>query len=233
MGVLGHSGVISYRNYDRHQKAAKLEAIPFAADDQLSDYLQTGDILVMKRKWHLQYLPVALNVLLYRHLFDTEFDHVGVILTDKLGKAFVMERSALWGHKVTPFHQRITHSEAELMVLLPLSPRDANLKAESVLRHNAHLDFSSELVAYPSCFLQYGVFKLSSLIGLQPSQFECPNINFVRTVFNDLNARMLPAQTDGVANIELLTDKKVSFATSNDAKKLYMSKSDDVIIRTK
>jgi hypothetical protein len=102
--VVGHTAFVAYQqqtSYSTARKVIQTESTnPFNAastDDLILDQIQSGDIIVFRRKWYLQYLPMALTILAYRQLTSSEFDHLGITLVDKYGKVWLLENTPFQG----------------------------------------------------------------------------------------------------------------------------------------
>lgn len=113
---------------------------PAETNEVLSDALQTGDIVLFKRRWYLNYLPLAAAIVAYRSLTRCEFDHAGVILVDQLGSVWIVERSFLSGLVCRKFPDRLKNSQSELITLIPLLPRDSNLSSDDNEDHSESIN---------------------------------------------------------------------------------------------
>lgn len=91
-------------------------------EEQFMDALGTGDVILFKRAWHDYYFPNFVNVGMYRALSQATFDHAGVIVEDRKGEPFLLEKT-FSGVRLRPYEQRLLRSEAKEIVLVPLKPR--------------------------------------------------------------------------------------------------------------
>jgi hypothetical protein len=161
--VASHSGYVCYRQYT-HQEDVKRKTTatstnnllvkPKSAadttstsqksgptmfpvgttDDLVQDSLQTGDIILFRRKWYYHHLPIAIAIKLYQTLFQSNFDHLGVVVVDpKFGTVYILEKTFLSGVKIRLFSERIAYSESSMIQLIPLLPRDQKIGTKALL----------------------------------------------------------------------------------------------------
>ena len=91
-------------------------------EEQFMDALGTGDVILFKRAWHDYHFPDFVSVGMYRALARATFDHAGVIVEDRKGEPFLLEKT-FSGVRMRPYEQRVLRSEAKEIVLVPLKPR--------------------------------------------------------------------------------------------------------------
>lgn len=166
-----HSATVLLRQVQHDEDVKKQQAILDARpqfmgdfrvgspDDMVMDYVQTGDLVLFQRKWHYHHLPMGVLILLYRKLFDTEYDHVGVVLTDTLGKPYLLENTPYRGMQCRAMSDRIKQSEAEVITLIPFNPRDRQNTSQFLLQQSneerrALIDDENEYIALSKSILK-------------------------------------------------------------------------------
>ncbi|CAN0039485.1 unnamed protein product [Scytosiphon promiscuus] len=111
-----------------------------SADDVLAEELKTGDVLLFSRRW-TQMLPggAALTALKQR-VFDTRFDHAGVVVADRFGTPHVAEVTYT-GIKLRRFDERILRSKCNEIMLIPVNHKCSEESRAKVERHVKGLTF--------------------------------------------------------------------------------------------
>mmetsp|Transcript_32963 Transcript_32963/g.55545 ORF Transcript_32963/g.55545 Transcript_32963/m.55545 type:complete len:269 (-) Transcript_32963:544-1350(-) len=117
--VIGHACLIeAWKNSKRHEPSFAIGS----ADDMVRDSLNTGDLVLFSRPWYKYHLPVAFMIASYKYLFDAEFDHGGVIIINKMGVPYILERTPFMGIQFRPFEQRILRSNSTHILVIPWIP---------------------------------------------------------------------------------------------------------------
>ena len=113
----GHGLFVEWRN-----SIKKLEPSfkTGSADEILVQSAQTGDIIMFSRTWYKYHIPVSFMIYTYKYIFNAEFDHGGIIITDTVGVPRVLENTPFGGLKFRPLEERIRHSDSAHIVVIPL-----------------------------------------------------------------------------------------------------------------
>ncbi|CAM9781084.1 unnamed protein product [Ectocarpus sp. 4 AP-2014] len=113
---------------ERRKAPAEVRFSIGSADDVLTEQLKTGDVLLFSRRWTqmlarrkelsseacLSPAGAALSVM-KRSVFDSRFDHAGVVVADRFGTPHVAEVTCT-GIKLRRFDERILRSKCETNV---------------------------------------------------------------------------------------------------------------------
>lgn len=214
-GLTAHTGVIYYRNAAHHSALDQQIANETATstppewrtggvDDQIKDGLQSGDLLLIRRKWHLQYLPVGLYVLWYRWLTGSDSDHLGVIVKDQYGEPFVAESNP-FGVSIRSYKLRVRHAQSEHVLLHRLIPGQRGPSLDPLLAAPAP---SAEASSFMRFFVQ------SALPSSQP--LLCPNLSFAQTVLATMGIALQARneQKRGVLSLSSITDGQVKLVNA-------------------
>ena len=191
--LLSHSTYVVYKRQQKLENVQFQKENPLAsdfrigtADDLVMDNLQTGDVIIFQRKWYQQHFPVAFLLIIYRYLYGCDYDHVGIVLTDKKGQTYVIENTLFRGVKCRLFSERILYSQAAIITLIPLSPRDLNLSPNALFRAQP------ELLAYPKEFSELSTACARKVLSLAQSSIKddnrliCPNLRFLEFIYSHL-----------------------------------------------
>ena len=103
---------------------------PGDADDMIMDGLRSGDIVLFKRSPLLHYLPTAVYISSFQALHGTEYDHSGVVIIEPNGAPMILETTFGQSVQYRPYAQRILHSKAEQIVLIPVRNRQEETSIE-------------------------------------------------------------------------------------------------------
>lgn len=93
-----------------------------SAEERLLFQLKTGDVVLFDRKWQTTHIPAAILITLYKRIFDTRFDHCGVVVQDNSGVYWLSENTMFGGLKMRPLEARIINSLSEHLVVVPMRP---------------------------------------------------------------------------------------------------------------
>jgi hypothetical protein len=144
--MAGHSGYVVYKRNQSLQVVVEQKSNPLASDfrtgtidDRMMDTLRTGDLVLFQRRWYYHHLPIGLTILLYRYLFNTEFDHVGVIVMDRKGNVGILENTFFNGLQLRNFPDRITYSQSRVINVIPLAPRERVNRAQDLINAGTDL----------------------------------------------------------------------------------------------
>ena len=94
-----------------------------STDDMIFDNLNTGDIILFRRKWYCYHIPTALVILLSQTFQKYEYDHCGVIVQDKYGVPFIFENTPRLGYRLSRLDERIHFSKSSQITVIPMLPR--------------------------------------------------------------------------------------------------------------
>ncbi len=224
--LLGHSGYVFYQRELRNDRIQLQKNNPFlndfrvgTMDDIIMDHLQTGDIILFKRKWYMHYFPVAIALVCYRVLFQCDYDHIGIVLIDKTtGKTYVLENTLFNGVRNRLFSDRISYSQASMITLVPLVPREMKLPVQPLS------NIQPQLLTYPSEFSELlaasrrklfhkyfgGIFTSDSKEKEELQDVLCPNFRFVTLIYRQLGIEISFPTIDGSydANLQYIFDYK-------------------------
>ncbi|KAG5192674.1 hypothetical protein JKP88DRAFT_190919 [Tribonema minus] len=134
--ILALSGWSVYVTQERRKPPANTDFVVGSTDDILADKLKTGDLLLFRRNWALMQPPAAALALAARAVFNTRYDHVGLVIKDRFGVPLVLEVTQL-GLRLRRFDERVSWSRSDEIVALPLRaapPDEARVKAERYAR---------------------------------------------------------------------------------------------------
>lgn len=249
--LAGHSATVALH----HQKklddvnssmALAKEFRPGRVDDVMMDNMQTGDVVMFRRIWYYNYFPAAISILLYRKITGCDFDHLGVVVLDKLGTAWLIER--------TPFHKgavcsrladRLKLSEAEIITMVPILPRPTNPRTFSNVAGIANAvtiseekDNSSEMVGLLKFSLRamWEDLFAKSCQRLNEKANICPNIRLCSEALSQLGIE-LQFERDGDISLEVIENRQVSVRKKGDGvttiKGNIKFAPDDVLLRTR
>jgi hypothetical protein len=199
---------------------------PAETNEVLTDALHTGDIVLFKRKWYLNYLPFAAAIVAYRSITKSEFDHAGVILVDKLGTAWILERSFLSGMVCRKFADRLKYSQSELISLIPLLPRNIYLssvensksKEASINPTNIVAKLLEEGDSNSSELLYLTKFIIKSLIQRSSNPMIGPHVDLMQRFYHQFQIDLLvdkDQSTDKsgekVLDLKLVEERRIKF----------------------
>lgn len=219
-----------------------------ATDDLVMDNLQSGDVLLFRRKWYYHYLPMAAAIVAYRQILQTEYDHLAVVLVDDKGKVFLVENTPYLGMQCRPFEDRIEYSEAELISLQLLLPRERTLP--TTFHHSAAAHHSAGSLSklfntvqyfneFSRLYLYVWRFLVGKIVGLGKSPLQCPNGEVAIAVFKligiQMEASCVGERSEDI-NIKLIETGAIKLKeTTNNSGKLQAVRlsEDNVMIRTR
>ena len=135
VGTIG--GCVYYTKRVRDRREAATEAARRQAlfkgsiDDQMSDTLAAGDILIFDRDCSALHIPMALHCMATKQLLSSSFDHVGIIFNDRKTRLPMVLEALPWqGVKTTPFVERLVHDDASQVMLMKLNVPSVNSHKE-------------------------------------------------------------------------------------------------------
>lgn len=199
--LVGHSGYVIYKKQQSLRIVAEQKSNPLASDfrtgtidDRMMDTLRTGDIVLFQRRWYYHYLPIGLTILLYRYLFDTEFDHIGIIVVDRKGNAGILENTFFNGLQLRNFPDRITYSQSRVINVIPLAPRERPNHAQDLINAGTEMmsqtngEWTDLLLA---CFEKIKV-KYFDLGEKEKTAILCPNLQLLSKIYQPLGLKISP-----------------------------------------
>ena len=84
LGGFLYTGYIEYhRRYPEKNRLAKEFPIG-SADGLIMNSLETGDMVLFSRRWYHYHIPQAIAIKLYQFIYDSEFDHCGIVVNDPI-----------------------------------------------------------------------------------------------------------------------------------------------------
>lgn len=250
-----HSGAVAYRRQSFVEKVDKQKENPLGgefrvgtADDIVMDTLQTGDILLFKRKWYYHYLPMALNIWLYRYITKSEFDHAAVVVVDKFGKVWVVENTPFKGVQCRNFEDRIAYSESQLITLISLQPKERrNLGSRLITKpSNAIRVLPNEFFQTSTFIYNQGRKRLESFLSpkaekkdIDEEEDVCPEVKMVQCIYDEIGMTMILPPTDTTStsssqdtiNVQDILDKKMIVQHASAGKLSYAD--EHILIRTR
>ena len=118
--VLGYSGLVSFhfRGNVPNNEGFEVGSI----EDVVMDGLSTGDIILFRRRWYHYHIPASILIAGEKYLFNSSYNHGGIIIEDKNGKPYILENT-FSGKKLRPYDTRMLSSIAAQIVLIPILPR--------------------------------------------------------------------------------------------------------------
>ncbi|CAM9294214.1 unnamed protein product [Ectocarpus sp. 12 AP-2014] len=154
---------------ERRKAPAEVRFSIGSADDVLTEQLKTGDVLLFSRRW-TQMLPAgaALSVM-KRSVFDSRFDHAGVVVADRFGTPHVAEVTYT-GIKLRRFDERILRSKCNEIMLIPVNFKCSEETRAKVERHVKGLTYR-EPIANTLWIDLLGVLKLKTT---KPGEWDKP-----------------------------------------------------------
>jgi len=124
MSAMAYSAQVEYFSRVRTAAATGARFSPNSGDEIIKNGLQTGDLVFFSRRWYRYHIFEALCIKVTQLLYDSPFDHVGVIVCDQWGTPQVFENRFFKGEVLRPFESRVLHSKAHSVVVVPLLPRN-------------------------------------------------------------------------------------------------------------
>jgi len=115
---------VEYFARERIGAATGARFSPNSGDEIVKNGLATGDLVFFSRRWYRYHIFEALCIKITQILYDSPFDHVGVIVCDQWGEPQVFENRFFKGEVLRPFESRVLHSKAHSVVVVPLLPRN-------------------------------------------------------------------------------------------------------------
>lgn len=208
-----------------------------SADEDIANKLKEGDLLLFKRKWYFQKLPFMPYLPLTHWLHGSDYDHCGLVVMDPLqGIPYVLEVTPFGGSKLRTYEQRVLHTQAALVCILPLSAelsqstRDSLWKyAEAVSTENNASFIDNEcILGYAGLLMTvWNGFVLKVRGAIEGSsgrsgedreskliRYQCPSVELVMNalIHVDLNPRL-----------ERTTKSSEGFSSSDEVKRLSCS----------
>lgn len=262
VSVIGvHTGAVAYRRQQFVSSIEKQKENPLGGefrvgtvDDIVADNLQTGDILLFKRKWFYHYLPMALNILFYQYITESEFDHAGVVVTDKFGKVWVVENTPFKGVQCRTFNERVAYSESQSITLIPLEPIERrNLGSRLITAPSTSIRSLPTEYMQTSSFIYYqGIRYFQSLMSptAEPKDLDeeldvCPQVQMIRRIYDEAGLQLILPPTDTTKktstakngmpmtiNLQDVVDKKVTIRHESSVGELKYPK-EFVLVRTR
>ena len=104
-----------------HAKYDPKKPNPFLED--LADNVSDGDILLFARRWYHHHLPMAILLASYHFIYNTEYDHTGIIIRDEKGVPYVSEIRPFGRPVLRKLEDRIMYSRSHQISLIALYPR--------------------------------------------------------------------------------------------------------------
>lgn len=241
-----HSAIIYNQRSQHHRdvefRMKKEESIEIPAefriggtDDRLIDNMRTGDIFLMRRKWHLQYLPLGLAILLYRNIFDAECDSVGIVAVNKMGEAFLVENTPFQGVKVRPIKDRLRHSESELIVLQDLEPRSRKLDIDQLM-DAVHTKTLVDNAQVPSMLWNYVRYVRYQYLGgaKEREVFRCANMVFLEEALKKVNIDInYDRLNSNIASLKALEDHDVTLQMKGPPPRRLSFPKEETVLRTR
>lgn len=241
----GHSAFVAYHQNNLAKNAVSADTAvdfrPGSTNDMLLDNMNSGDVILIRRKWYYNHLPVALSVLLYRSVTQSEFDHLGVVVLDKFGNPWIVENSPFDGLKCTKMSHRLKANDSELIAMIPLEPRPSKpLTFEKVQNWtNTMTEMDNEvtvLTKFSTSIIWRQLFGKSASVPIEASAAStaglCPNALLFRQNMDMLGIRVrfLVDTENGFASIKTIEDRLVQLKYKDQLNKTKISLSRDYIL---
>lgn len=242
----GHSAFVYYHNSNIAKKAqSEVDFRPGSTNDMMLDFMNSGDIILVRRKWYYNYFPVAVSILLYRAVTQSEFDHLGVVALDKLGNPWIIENTPFEGMKCSKLADQLKGSSSEIMTLVPLMPRpEKPVTIEKVHEWTNRMkempDEVTALTKFSTSVIWQNVFGRNSSVSSRESAEMntglCPNAQLLKENFDQLNIRvnfLVDMETE-YATIKTIEDRQVQLKSKDQRNKTRMFLSPEhVLLQTR
>lgn len=216
---------------------------PAETNEVISDALQTGDIILFKRRWYLNYVPLAAAIVAYRSVTKSEFDHAGVILVDQMGTTWIVERSFLSGLVCRKFVDRLKYSQSELISLIPLLPRNCNFNNSSnpISPTNVVARIFDEGDDNPSELFILSKFILESILPGNSNEVIGPHVDLLQrfyrlfhitlqVIIDDENAN---GSYEKVLDLKLVEERRIELKVSQGKKQELQLSRQNINIQTR
>jgi hypothetical protein len=106
-------------------------------EEQITDTVETGDLVLFSRRWYNYIFPSALLITL-EHRNGSQYDHVGVVVRDEMGVPHILENTMFSGYKLRRFDERIAYSKAKMIAYVPVQPQlDLNQENRKIMFEKA------------------------------------------------------------------------------------------------
>lgn len=243
--VGGHSAFVVYHENSVAKTATSADTAvdyrPGSTNDMMLDNMHSGDVVLFRRKWFYHHLPVALSILLYRGITQSEFDHLGVVIVDKRGNPWIVENTPFEGMKSRKLADRLKANDSEIVAMLPLLPRPeksatfgdvedwANKFSEQPSEVDAFMKFSSSILAQQLFGRNPAVpieARAATTAGL------CPNTLLLKQNLDVLGIRVkfMVDTENSYATLRSIEDRLVSLKYKDQLNKTKLSFSPDYIL---
>jgi hypothetical protein len=212
-----------------------------SADELLADNLSSGDIVLFNRRFYRYHLPTAIMIKAQQMLYETEFDHGGVIVM-KSGVPYLMERTPFWGVKCRPFEDRVRNSAAAYIIVIPVEKKvPITERQKQTLQAFVQQEVSErpdiafgELVGFVSCAFNFVMDKLFS--SQTPTGYYCTNAELIMRTWGALSySTRVEGEEVGDARavtLKAFHDRSVGFDASTGAGGKAKLADNDVLIRS-
>jgi hypothetical protein len=212
-----------------------------SADELLADNLSSGDIVLFNRRFYRYHLPTALMIKAQQMLYETEFDHGGVIVM-KSGVPYLLEKTPFWGVKCRPFEDRVRNSAAAHIIVIPVEKKVAiTERQKKTLQAFVQREVSErpdiaygELVGFLSCAFNFVMDKLFS--SKTPTGYYCTNAELILRAWGALSySTHADGEEDGDARavtLKAFHDRSVGFDAGTSGGGKAKLADNDVLIRS-
>lgn len=226
--ILGYTTFIEYNRYLQKQDIEKYtynkkqlsESILnlSSSESLVLDNVNTGDIILFSRRWYNYHIPMALAISLYQVLYDTDFDHCGIIVIKQDGLPYIVELSPFkssWSIK--RLDDRIANSKSHQILLIRLENIEFNLSRLN-LTHNTLKSFQDSDARHDMECLGILTGITNSMLkkifrNIYPNfmidenkHYNCPNSKFVKDLYNNIGLTVsLSNQSDDESSCNDMT----------------------------
>lgn len=230
---LSYTSYIEYVRYNIKPNLLKLEFNLGSADDIVRDNLRTGDVILFNRRWYHYHIPMAIVIKLYQVINNSNFDHCGIIIQDKLGVPHVFESSPFGGCSLYKFENRILVSQSHQIIVIPLFSKED--KGITINQREDMYNYSIDIINNKKVNSEFFGLSKSIIITLLKSTplrsnltdiYNCSNIELVINSWKilGLNISTLDENIE-LSTIKSLMNRKIIL------KPYYLG--EDILMRTK
>jgi hypothetical protein len=228
-----YTSYIEYTRYNIKPNLLKLEFNLGSADDIVRDNLRTGDVVLFNRRWYHYHIPMAIVIKLYQIINNSNFDHCGIIVQDKLGVPHVFESTPFGGCSLYKFENRILVSQSHQIIVIPLfSKQDKGITIDQREdMHNYSMDIINNKKINSEFFgltknIIITILKSTPLRSNLKDIYSCSNTELVINSWKKLGLNVSTLEQNiELTTIKSLIDRRIIL------KPFYLG--EDILMRTK
>ena len=155
-------------------------------------------------------MPKALYVQLYQLLYDSEYDHAGVIVEDKYGEPYIFERNLFFGYNMVQYETRMNECNAYQIMVIPLvvSGKSDSLTTENTRKLMTYASTASNTSAFRDAEAYLFSRSLFRRVFSSASAY-CPNITLLMSFFHECDIRVSCSDGPPAYGINSVLEKAV------------------------